>query len=328
MTQAYYQANLPNLRRLWQCPQCSEKINTKKRGDNTPVRRVHNLPGASAAGANMDMSCDELSAPEEPTPPKSATDTETLRSSFEAFQESVLRKLDVWFSKHDLKITKMLEEFEEVKSAMSFMSGQYDDLHKKTDEMCKKVSVMEHKLEQVEQQNSRISQLERKLDDMEQQARQNNVEISNLPEKRGENLLSIVKTLGDNINHPLAPQDVVSVHRVPQANPTSTQPKNVIVKLATRELKDNFVSAARKVKGKLTSESLNIPGLQQKVYVNEHLTLKNKSIFRKARETAKTNGYRFVWVKHGTVLVRAAETTPVLAVRCEEDLTKLKPRIA
>lgn len=168
----------------------------------------------------------------------------------------------------------------------------------------------------------KILMLENKLSIMEQQARENNIEISNIPERRGENLLSIITNLGGLVNYKISPNDITSLHRVPHANMKDSRPKNIILKLASRITRDNLIAAYRTKKG-ITSEQLSITGPPHKIYVNEHLTLQNKNLFRETREKAKIREYRYVWVKHGVILARKNDTSPVIAVRALHDIKKL-----
>ncbi|CAK1588796.1 unnamed protein product [Parnassius mnemosyne] len=155
------------------------------------------------------------------------------------------------------------------------------------------------------------------------QARQCNVEIVNIPDRRGENLNSIIECLGDAIKHPLQSSDIIAVHRVPHADKNDRRPKNVIVKFANRTLRDNVITTCRATKG-LNSTSLSVPGRPATVYVNEHLTLNNKLLFRQCREAAKKNEYKYVWVKHGTVLARNTDTSPAIVIRSLQDIARIK----
>lgn len=146
--------------------------------------------------------------------------------------------------------------------------------------------------------------------------------LSNL-ERRGENLLSIVQAVGEVIKCPIQPFDFVAVHRVPHANQKNPRPKNVIVKFSSRITRDNFLSVYR-MNRQLESSKLSITGTSQLIYLNEHLTLSNKILFRQSRDAAKKYGYKFVWVKHGSILVRKTETSPIFAIRSSNDVSKIK----
>lgn len=78
---------------------------------------------------------------------------------------------------------------------------------------------------------------------MEQEARQCNNEIPNLPERRGENLMNTIMTIGEVIKQPIRKNNRISVHRTPGADSKNQRPKNIIVKLTTRLPCDNFISA-------------------------------------------------------------------------------------
>lgn len=267
---------------------------------------------------------DKESPPHFVTFRKGATNTEVqdLRTELQTYQSNIISTLDKWFTKQDEKFSKFIEDFNDIKTSIQYFNDKYEDLKIKTEETTNRVTTLENRYTEIQANSLRVTYLEAKFDVMEQQARQCNIEIGNLPEKRGENLAAILEDIGVLIKYPVNKQDIVSIHRVPQANSNSTRPKNVVVKLSSRLLRDSFVSAVRLHKG-FTSEQLNIPGLSHKIYVNEHLTLRNKGLFRQARETAKQRGFRFVWVKHGSILVRRDETSPVFAVRTEHDLSKI-----
>ncbi|KAL4720633.1 hypothetical protein ACJJTC_003992 [Scirpophaga incertulas] len=169
----------------------------------------------------------------------------------------------------------------------------------------------------------KVTDLQDKIDSMEQHARQNNIEIGNIPEKRGENLLAIIESIGNTIKCQLHQNNILSIHRVPHARKDeNSRPKNIIVKLCSRILRDNVLSAFRITKG-LKTDQLGLSGTPRNVYMNEHLTLRNKQLFRSSHEAAKKHLFKYVWIKNGTVLARMSDTSPILAIRCNKDLCKI-----
>ncbi|KAJ8712815.1 hypothetical protein PYW08_008119 [Mythimna loreyi] len=168
-----------------------------------------------------------------------------------------------------------------------------------------------------------VGNLEAKIDALEQQARQCNVEICNLPERRSENLITIMENISAKIKFSLNQRDIISIHRVPHARKDNNKPKNIVVKLSSRILRDNLLSAFRLAKG-IKSDQIGISGAVQSIYINEHLTLKNKQLFRAVKEIANKNKYKFVWVKHATILVRETDASPAIAIRSTHDISKIK----
>lgn len=94
------------------------------------------------------------------------------------------------------------------------------------------------------------------------------------------------------INNKISTNDIVAIHRVPHAQKDINRPKNIIIKLTSRWLRDNILSAFRH-KGKVTSNNLDIHGTPHKLYMNEHLTINNKKLFRECREAAKKHNFKY-----------------------------------
>ncbi|CAG4933062.1 unnamed protein product [Parnassius apollo] len=88
------------------------------------------------------------------------------------------------------------------------------------------------RLKSVESQVSKDNYLSDKLEvmettlaAMEQQARDCNIEISNLPERRGENLVTVIINIGVLINQQIQPSDIILAHRVPHVGENDKRPK-------------------------------------------------------------------------------------------------------
>lgn len=244
-----------------------------------------------------------------------------MKADLKAFESSLSSMLNIGFSKQEARLAQFTDDFNDIKTSIKFIGDKYDDLKSKHDDMATRVTKLESETKETQKNTSCIADLGARLDMMEQQARQCNLEVCNLPEKRGENLMALFLDITAAVKEPVIKSDIVAIHRVPQATAAGNRPKNIIVRLATRQMRDSVVSAVRLHKG-ITSEQLGITGSSHRIYINEHLTLKNKDIFRRAREAAKQHGFRFVWIKHGVILARRNETSPVFAVRFEADLAK------
>ncbi|XP_045537129.1 uncharacterized protein LOC123721709 [Papilio machaon] len=208
------------------------------------------------------------------------------------------------------------ERLSEIEKSLNFLSERQDGFETR-------LKALEGQITRTPDLTIQLATIENKISLMEQQARQCNLEISNIKERRGENLVQIVENLGNIIKQPIRAADVVAVHRVPHADQNNKRPKNIIVKFTSRILRDNFISASRATKG-LNSTMLSITGSPAPLYVNEHLTLNNKILFRQSREAAKKHGFRYVWVKHGVILARKTDTSPVIAIRTDQDIEKFK----
>lgn len=200
--------------------------------------------------------------------------------------------------------------------SLQFQSEQHDDLQKRVD-------LIDNRTSSFDAVGEKLSNLELKMESMEQHARLTNIEICNVPEKRDEDLLTIVESIGAAIKCPISRRDALAIHRVPPArSQDSGRPKNIIVKFSSRVLRNNVLSAYRLHKS-LKTDSIGISGTSQNIYLNEHLTLYNKNLFRECRDKAKKHNFKFVWIKNATVLVKESDNSKTLVVRCQNDINKI-----
>uniref|UniRef100_A0A2H1X1G7 SFRICE_036806 n=1 Tax=Spodoptera frugiperda TaxID=7108 RepID=A0A2H1X1G7_SPOFR len=251
-------------------------------------------------------------------------DLKNMLQSWKEDQDVVLKKIVAEVSElkqQNLNIQKSYSEiehsiqlfnlgYEEMKSRLECLELAHKDNTKRLNDLSNSVNAQA------------VSKLEAKIEAMEQQARSCNLEICNLPEKRNENLFAIVDSIGCAINVPVSHNDIMSIHRVPHAQQHDRKPKNIIIKFRTRIIRDNILSAYRQKKG-LTSDQLGISGASLNIYFNEHLTLHNKALFREAKKIANEIGFKYVWVRNGTVLVRERDGLSSIAIRSKEDLKRI-----
>lgn len=326
----------------WTCTVCDSSTRRKQRNPNTPVRQQNQSP---LVEKSVDISLVKSGTPTSmPPPPPLSSRSEPI--STDKFNE-LLSTINEW--RNDMN-TNMMNIREDIKGTL--LGIQTDMKSLRTDQATLKLNVanisteiksvqdslqfqaddhtaLKNRVEDLahiacEQTTSACSCLESKIDSLEQQARQCNLEICNVPERRNENLMGILEAIGAATRFQFSQRDIVSLHRVPQAQQGGERPKNIIVKFTTRMQRDNILSAYRRVKS-LKSDQLGILGTSSIIYLNEHLTLKRKQLFRRCREVAKELQYRYIWVKNSTILVRERDDSPAIAIRTEKDLEKLKP---
>lgn len=170
--------------------------------------------------------------------------------------------------------------------------------------------------------------LQDRLDDLDQSARSCNVEIQNVPAKKGENLVQLASNLGQLIGVEIPAEAIKAVHRVAQGVGAINRPKNIILQLTTRRLRDDIIAAARS-RRTLSTSDLFAPSNaaeaadSRRFYINEHLTLRKKILFSRARDLAKEKGYKYVWVRNANIMLRKIDEGRVLHIRNDKDLQKI-----
>lgn len=339
-----YQGLNREYKATWKCPSCSNVTHRKQSNIDTPVRSKQ-VPLYEESMDTSYAACNTVS-----DPVAQHVRSEPWKNDFNNFCHELKATLSSWRDdmdsrmqnirtdikdtltdiKNELKslrveqtiinqrINTLTKDVSELQTSVQFQSEECVDLKKRVDDLAKSTGCSD-------KCDSSMAALETKLDVLEQQARQCNIEICNVPERRNENLLGVIEAVGNLIKYPIAQKDIVSVHRVPHASFDDKKPKNIVVKFTSRIMRDNVLSAFRKRK-EVKSDQIGVAGTPLTVYMNEHLTLKKKKLFRVCKDIAKKNNFKYIWVKNATILVRETDTAPAIAIRSELDLGKITRR--
>lgn len=221
------------------------------------------------------------------------------------------------------EVLAMRTEFADLKSSLSKQVADIiNRLEEKLTDMEERVAKVEFIKDDMEKLQARVKKLEEESEDRDQWSRMNNIEIKGITQRNNENLLELVGKIGSKINYPVSKTQINFVSRVPTREKDRTKP--VIVCFCNRYVKEDFIAAAR-LEAKttpLTTSLFGLPG-NQKIYVNDHLTLKNKLLLSKTKKSAAEANFQYVWIKHTKIHVRKSDTSPVIIIKSEKDLTKI-----
>lgn len=265
--------------------------------------------------SNTDKTKNLAAIPVSPSPDSHTTQLtlEDFRKGMNEFETNIYKKLE--------------RENSETKKSLEFISSKYDDLIKNIEMVLTNNKKLEDKMSVLQEENVNLRQeiesLRDAQDEMEQRSRGCNIDIHGIPEVKGENLMTLLDKMGSTVNVPLPSSSIVSVHRVARGHSSpSNRPRNIVVQLSTKRLRDDVIAAVRTRRG-LTTEQLGLGVPATNFYVNEHLTLKNKILFAKTRAAGKANGYKYIWVRNGSIMAKKDDLSRVVTIRREGDLQKM-----
>lgn len=334
-----------NSKQAWLCSFCTSVNSRRRRNDNTPVQRFQ----AAAAFDDSTMSCDGVlddsrvvenapytARPDDSnlmvTPPNSYhTTKDTNRSLFTSHPETLL---------HDIlsKVSALQTQFSAIQAIQSDLSQVKCDIAEmrssidtKLDELTGRMHTIESRVSALEECKAELDDVKKAISDVitdsrrnEQWVRRSNIQINGVPETKGENLFTIVRSLAELSGFPLNTNtDIDFVTRVAVRNDSdSAKPKPIIVKLQARYKKDDFMSSLRKFKN-LKASDLGFPNSSNRVYINDHLSSYNKYLLKVAKQRANQKNYQYCWVRNCTVMVRRDERSPILFITSEEALNKI-----
>lgn len=211
----------------------------------------------------------------------------------------------------------------ELTKTINFLAEKYDTLIKELDTVKTENKNAIKQIEELKNANKDkdqiIADLEERTENLEQYTRNHNIEIHGIPQKQNEDCKNLLLKIAQELDIDMNMEEMDVAHRVAVRRATTALP--IVAQLTTRTKRDELVK--QKV---LIIMNNNIEGLQigQKMFISEHLTLKNKNLLRLAKIRARELNYKYVWYKFGKVLVRKNDNTQVIRINNTYELeTKL-----
>lgn len=199
-----------------------------------------------------------------------------------------------------------------------------------------KILVLEEKLKKMDKLEAEVMELKKFVtyldktnNEREQQLLINNVEIFGLTESKDENLTTSLIKIASNVGQIIKEEDIEFISRAnprqhsqdgTAAAPRDVRPRNVVAKFISKRKKDELLAAIKKKKG-VDCKSLGVAG--GKLFVNDHLTRKNKLLLRSAKEFKNINNYDFLWVRNSKIYLRKNVTSPAILVSGQTQLNNL-----
>lgn len=225
------------------------------------------------------------------------------------------------------EITSLNKKYDEVLTSVNFCSDQisyFEDTMKKFND---KLSQLQKITEENVELKKTVQSLSDRVEVLEQNTRANNLEIQGVPEKNNENLYDILGKIGDHIQCTISKSMIDSVHRVfQQSQQSKNLPKPIIVKFISKQKKEEILASAKNTRSSYNNPigpGLIIDNVSKKLFINEHLTGKNKSLLMKSKNKAKEVNIKYIWVRNGTIFARKDDTSRILKISSEEDLNNL-----
>ena len=167
---------------------------------------------------------------------------------------------------------------------------------------------------------SKIEHLQDQINEIEQYLRANNIELVGLPPPNAgethETLIINACNALEGLDVVVRPEDIDISHPL---NSRRTDGKPVhVVRFVQRKTKFAILAAKKEAANRL----FKFRGSD--VYINEHLSKPNRSLFAAAAEKKRTLNFKFLWTKNGVVNMRKDEQSEVITIAKERDFDKLQ----
>ncbi|CAG9818127.1 unnamed protein product [Phaedon cochleariae] len=202
-------------------------------------------------------------------------------------QDKILKcMLDI---KGEMKVFR--EKQDDLVQSISFCSDKITDFETSLQKVNEHIKIIENL--KLENQNlmRHVRTLNKRVNDLEQISRMNNIEIQGVPEKKNEDIFKIIETVHQNLNVQFSPDLIDSAHRVKSFAPN--RPKNIVIKYISRKVKDDILAATKIKKMSSPNRLLSIEGVSKDLYISEHLSPENKTLYKKTRDFAKAKNFKY-----------------------------------
>lgn len=309
-------------RARWKCQECRSK-EPKTDNSDTPVRGAQ--PGGlsdSLYEAGMDLGIENVTFRNQRIDRNLNSRPQSPMFSFEEFSEELKQFRD--------EMRAVRRDMSEFKSVMLDLKASIECCNERIDDLSERVERLEKKRndgENVESFESTIAELKMDLNERDQETMSNDVEIVGITETKNERSVHIMLTVANKLGINIEERDIVSVSRVgierpPVEGVPVARPRPLVVRFARRSLRDHVLSAAR-VRRRLSTTDMGLPGAPCTFYINERLTKFNRRLFYLTRQTLIRAKWKYAWTREGKIYVRREHGAPRIRIRSDLDLKRV-----
>lgn len=296
-------------------------------------------PELSTLHTSGDMAVDPLNI----TLRKRKKPEDDVKQNFDDFREEMMSFLTSFSTVQNENLNKMrLEIASDIREQISVISSLSQKMIAEHNQLKAEVLEVKQRISLLEDTNAAVSSLPKSLSEAhetiqlllkennnsKQFALINNLEISGIPQAKGENLMSILRHICLKVGFTLQDGDVDMINRVRRYHSDSgihkdVRPPAIIVRFTQRKRKDELLSAVRARRG-ITTTDLELPGPASNVYIGDHLTPSNKLLLKRARQMKNELQYSYLWIRDCKIQMRKNDNSRVMYINSYADLDNLK----
>ncbi|XP_049886842.1 uncharacterized protein LOC126381403 [Pectinophora gossypiella] len=221
-----------------------------------------------------------------------------------------------------------MRELDQIMKSVQHASDKIDEYEETIAATGEKIKVMERKQTALRNQcthlETKVAALEQRLEVKDQAVLGESIEIAGIPVQDKENVLEIVKKVGELLQ--ITSDDGTQVRGARRLPARNGKTGAIMVQLNSEGCKSQWVAAGRAaslvVSNVLPSSSGN--AATEAIYVREALTPRTKYLLSKAkRELKDAKSFKFVWCKYGKVFARKSDSSKITWIRSDADIESL-----
>lgn len=164
-----------------------------------------------------------------------------------------------------------------------------------------------------------IAELKDELNSVQQYLRVNNLEVVGLPDANAneseEALLVNAFNQLQGMDEIVRPEDIDISHPLPSNRKDNKQVH--VVRFISRKTKFMILNAKKQ------EENRQFKFRGNDVFINEHLSKNNRSLFAEAQAKKKLLKYKYCWTRAGSIFMRKTDDSEVVTITCRNELNDL-----
>lgn len=259
---------------------------------------------------------------------------EDMSTQLDDFKTELINMVQNLIVSQNKKLEVLENHMKEVKSINFSIQTTNNDIEKATKFLSTQISSVEVKINKLETDSKQIGMymatLEEKIDEIDKRSIKTCIEIRNIPKINKEhksNLYDNMQSLLKTLQLPIEQSSLRDAYRMPSKSDKKNS--TVIVEFTNTLLKAQFLTAAKKYNrdnatNQLAISHLGFEGVNQPIYISEHLTHKTRRLLFLARDFAKSYEYNYCWTTNGNVYLKKREGMAYILMKSEHQLNELK----
>lgn len=200
------------------------------------------------------------------------------------------------------------------------MSSQFDSFGKQLKEIILSVTELKNENKHISEENMKIKNelntISNRINTLEQKALECYMEIVGIPESKNEMYADTIEKMNVKLGTKVS---INNFYRIPSK--FSDKPRKISLILNSRAEKNAIMKQVKKEK--LVAKDFDASWNNTPVYFNNLMTYSNKTLFFKAKTTAKQMGYKYVWFNNNNIFVKKNEDSKVIIMENEDSISKI-----
>ena len=162
-----------------------------------------------------------------------------------------------------------------------------------------------------------------------QYTRRECLEFRGIPKTADEVPKQIVEKIASLVDIDLEESDISVCHRLsersqPGASKTAYSSPPLIAKFTRRDVRDMLYKKRSWLKDYTTGDLGLSRVAENKIFICESLTTRNREIFNACLNFKRENKYQFIWTVYGRSFLRKDDRSPAIVINSREDLAQVR----